>query len=77
MSLKDKIFQLAQFNSVLLKPLAGWEATGPMKNLKLSNDDLKMTGSILNSMGAARMKDIQKSDISSKIMDPRIVGVTI
>ena len=60
MSLKEKIFQLEQFNSVLLKPLAGWDATGPMKNLKLSNEDLKQTGSVLNSMGAARMKDIQK-----------------
>ena len=35
MSLKEKIFQLEQFNSVLLKPLAGWDATGPMKDLKL------------------------------------------
>ncbi len=59
MSLKEKIFQLEQFNSVLLKPLAGWDATGPMKDLKLTGDDLKLTGSVLNSMGAERMQDIQ------------------
>lgn len=59
MSLKEKIFQLEQFNSVLLKPLEGWDATGPMKDLKLTQDDLTMTGTVLNSMGAERMKDIQ------------------
>ena len=59
MSLKEKIFQLEQFNSVLLKPLVGWDATGPMKNLGLTEEDLKMTGSVLNSMGAERMKGIQ------------------
>ncbi len=59
MSLKEKIFQLEQFNSVLLKPLAGWDATGPMKDLKLTEEDLKLTGSVLNSMGAERMQDIQ------------------
>ena len=59
MSLKEKIFQLEQFNSVLLKPLAGWDATGPMKDLKLEEEDLRYTGSVLNSMGAERMKDIQ------------------
>ncbi|MBO7297655.1 MAG: glycoside hydrolase family 3 C-terminal domain-containing protein, partial [Clostridia bacterium] len=60
MSLKEKIFQLEQFNSVLLKPFAGWDATGPMKDLKLTEEDLKLTGSVLNSMGADRMQDIQK-----------------
>ena len=60
MSLKEKLFQLEQFNSILLKPLEGWDATGPMKNLKLSEEDLKMTGSVLNSMGATRMQEIQK-----------------
>ena len=60
MSLKEKIFQLEQFNSVLLKPLEGWDATGPMRDLGLSEKDLTMTGSVLNSMGATRMKDIQK-----------------
>ena len=59
MSLKEKIFQLEQFNSVLLKSLKGWDATGPMKNLGLTEEDLKATGSVLNSMGAERMKDIQ------------------
>ena len=59
MSLREKIFQLEQFNSVLLKPLKGWDATGPMKNLGLTEEDLKATGSVLNSMGAERMKDIQ------------------
>lgn len=59
MSLKEKIFQLEQFNSVLLKPLAGWDATGPMKDLKLTEEDLKLTGSVLNSMGAERMQYIQ------------------
>ena len=37
----------------------GWDATGPMKNLKLTESDLTMTGSVLNSMGAERMKSIQ------------------
>ena len=60
MSLQEKIFQLEQFNSVLLKPLKGWDATGPMKDLGLTEEDLKETGSLLNSMGAERMKDIQK-----------------
>ena len=59
MSLKEKIFQLEQFNSVLLKPLKGWDATGPMRNLGLTESDLTMTGTVLNSMGAERMKDIQ------------------
>ena len=59
MSLKEKIFQLEQFDSVLLKPLAGWDATGPMKDLKLTEEDLRYTGSVLNSMGAERMKNIQ------------------
>ncbi len=59
MSLKEKIFQLEQFNSVLLKPLAGWDATGPMKDLKLAEEDLQYTGSVLNSTGAERMRDIQ------------------
>ena len=44
MSLKEKIFQLEQFNSVLLKQLEGWDATGPMKDLKLTEEDLKLTG---------------------------------
>ena len=57
--MKEKIFQLEQFNSVLLKPLEGWDATGPMRDLGLSEKDLTMTGSVLNSMGATRMKDIQ------------------
>jgi beta-glucosidase len=60
MSLKEKIFQLEQFNSVLLKPLKGWDATGPMRDMGLTEEDLKDTGSLLNSMGAERMKDIQK-----------------
>jgi len=60
MSLQEKIFQLEQFNSVLLKPLKGWDATGPMKDLGLTEENLKDTGSLLNSMGAERMKDIQK-----------------
>ena len=60
MSLKEKLFQLEQFNSVLLKPLEGWDATGPMRDLGLTESDLAMTGSVLNSMGATRMKDIQK-----------------
>ena len=59
MFLKEKIFQLEQFNSVLLKQLEGWDATGPMKDLKLTEEDLKLTGTVLNSMGAERMKDIQ------------------
>lgn len=59
MTLKEKVFQLEQFNSVLLKPLKGWDATGPMRNLGLTEADLTMTGSVLNSMGAERMKDIQ------------------
>ncbi|MBO7297961.1 MAG: beta-glucosidase, partial [Clostridia bacterium] len=59
MSLKEKIFQLEQFNSVLLKPLEGWDATGPMKDLGITEEDLKATGSVLNSMGAERMQDIQ------------------
>ncbi len=59
MSLKEKIFQLEQFNSVLLKPLEGWDATGPMKDLGLTEKDLENTGSVLNSMGAERMRDIQ------------------
>lgn len=59
MSLKEKIFQLEQFNSVLLKPLDGWDATGPMKDLKLAEEDLQYTGSVLNSTGAERMRDIQ------------------
>ena len=41
MSLQEKIFQLEQFNSVLLKPLKGWDATGPMKDLGLTEEDLK------------------------------------
>ena len=60
MTLKEKIFQLEQFNSVLLKPLKGWDSTGPMRNLRLTEEDLTMTGSVLNSMGAERMRDIQK-----------------
>ena len=60
MSLQEKIFQLEQFNSVLLKPLEGWDATGPMKDLGVTERDLKDTGSLLNSMGVKRMKDIQK-----------------
>ena len=60
MSLQEKIFQLEQFNSVLLKPLEGWDATGPMKDLGVTERDLKDTGSLLNSMEAKRMKDIQK-----------------
>ena len=38
MFLKEKIFQLEQFNSVLLKQLEGWDATGPMKDLKLTEE---------------------------------------
>ena len=66
MSLKEKIFQLEQFNSVLLKPLKGWDATGPMRDMGLTEEDLKDTGSLLNSMGAERMKDIQKEFLEKK-----------
>lgn len=65
MSLKEKIFQLEQFNSVLLKPLEGWDATGPMKDLGVTEEDLRDTGSLLNSMGAERMKDIQKDFLAN------------
>lgn len=61
MSLREKIFQLEQFNSVLLKDLDGWDATGPMEELGLTSKDLGMIGSVLNSMGADRMQDIQSS----------------
>lgn len=59
MTLKEKLFQLEQFNSVLLKPLKGWDATGPMQQLGIKEGELSLTGSVLNSMGAERMKDIQ------------------
>lgn len=59
MTLKEKIGQLNQViggfyedDSIL---------TGPMKNLKLDEDSLKLTGSVINTIGAQRIKQIQET----------------
>lgn len=60
MTLKEKIFQLLQCNSVVLKDWNGWDATGPLRDYNLDKDDMQYIGSVLNSMGAQRTIDIQK-----------------
>lgn len=59
MSTKEKVFQLLQLNSAFLKSVGAYDATGPMETFKLKKEDLKLLGTVLNSLGAGRMKEIQ------------------
>ncbi|MBE5733255.1 MAG: beta-glucosidase BglX [Clostridiales bacterium] len=59
MTLEQKLAQMSQFNAVFLFRDAGGEITGPAKALSLTEDELNATGSVLNFIGAKRMKEIQ------------------
>ncbi len=59
MTLEQKLAQMSQFNAVFLFRDAGGEITGPAKALALTEDELNATGSVLNFIGAKRMKEIQ------------------
>lgn len=59
MSLQEKIGQLIQLTGVFY---AGeGMATGPMSEMGLTREQVDMAGSVLSSVGAARLKDIQKA----------------
>lgn len=59
MTFEEKTFQLIQLNSMFFKQIGASDATGPMEDLQLDNEGIKYVGTTLNSMGAARMKEIQ------------------
>ena len=59
MSLEQKLAQMSQFNAVFLFKDAGGEITGPARELSLTASELDATGSVLNFIGAKRMKEIQ------------------
>ena len=59
MTLEQKLAQMSQFNAVFLFKDAGGEITGPAKQLSLTASELDATGSVLNFIGAKRMKEIQ------------------
>lgn len=59
MSLQEKIGQLIQLTGVFY---AGeGMATGPMSEMGLTREQVDMAGSVLSSVGAARLKNIQKA----------------
>lgn len=59
MSLQEKIGQLIQLTGVFY---AGeGMATGPMSEMGLTREQVDMAGSVLSSVGAARLKNIQKT----------------
>ncbi len=60
MTLEQKLAQMSQFNAIFLFKDAGGEITGPAKALSLTASELDSTGSVLNFVGASRMKEIQE-----------------
>ena len=65
MTLREKVLQLEQlFSSFFLEGNLVAD-TGPVTKMKLQNGDLKNIGTILNSAGAERMKEIQSEYIKN------------
>ena len=64
MTLEEKIGQMVQVaGDIFLADDINVE-TGPLKNLELSNEQLYQVGSILNVMGAERVKKVQDEYLS-------------
>lgn len=59
MSLKEKIGQLLQLTGNFFEE--GGEITGPMQDMNLTEDDLWLTGSILGTVGAEKLRKIQET----------------
>lgn len=65
MTLREKVLQLEQLFSSFFLEGSLVSDTGPVTKMKLQNGDLKNIGTILNSAGAERMKEIQSEYIKN------------
>lgn len=61
MTVRQKANQLLQLNAVVMDADAGADTTGPRENLGMTQHDVDNVGSVLNWLGAERMKRIQKN----------------
>lgn len=61
MSLKEKLYQLEQFDSNVILYDKNMPITGPVTKLELDEDYVFETGSLVNSFGAKRTIEIQKN----------------
>lgn len=60
LTLKEKIMQLTQLSCMYFDKNEDGVLTGPMQNLKLSESDIYITGSVLNCFGVEKMMSMQK-----------------
>ncbi len=61
MTLKEKIYQLLQLNAEVFAGKGEADITGPATEMMLDKDCIFETGTVLNSIGAQRMIDIQSN----------------
>ena len=61
MSLKEKLYQLEQFDSNVILYDKNMPITGPITKLELDEEYVFETGSLVNSFGAERTIEIQKN----------------
>ena len=61
MSLKEKLYQLMQLDSNVIIYDENMPVTGPLQKLKVDEDYIFETGSLVNSFGAKRTIEIQKN----------------
>lgn len=74
MSLKEKLYQLTQIDSNVILYNENMPITGPVRKLKLDEQYIFETGSLVNSFGAERTIEIQKNFLkNSKNSIPVII----
>lgn len=61
MTLEEKVDQMLQITGNFMLPEDETVLTGPLKQLGLTNSDIKLAGSVIGSMGAEKVKKIQKN----------------